>query len=315
MTIRQLRYFLRIIELKSFSKAAAYLHVAQPALGLQIRKLEDELGVKLLNRHSRGITPTEAGLLLREHANIILRQIERAKLSLTDLSGPPRGKIAVGVTPTLNLILAAQLVERCIRDYPSVSLSIVGGMSEDLMKWIESDRLDLAFSYNPSAVQGLVCEPLLIEDLCLISPASANVGGNDSPASLDEVANLPLILPSRSSGMRSLVEEAANERGIKINILLEIDSVTATKELVTKGVGHGILPLGAVKREVDDGRIIARRFTDPPLSREMYLVYSAKRPASNATAAIREIMHAVVEENIKSGAWAWRWATPSGHGT
>ncbi len=311
MTIRQLRYFLRIIELKSFSKAAAYLHVAQPALGLQIRKLEDELGVKLLNRHSRGITPTEAGLLLREHANIILRQIERAKLSLTDLSGPPRGKIAVGVTPTLNLILAAQLVERCIRDYPSVSLSIVGGMSEDLMKWIESDRLDLAFSYNPSAVQGLVCEPLLIEDLCLISPASAaNMGGNDSPASLEEAANLPLILPSRSSGMRSVVEEAANERGLKINTLLEIDSVTATKELVTKGVGHGILPLGAVKREVDDGRIIARRFSDPALSREMYLVYSAKRPASNATAAIRELMHTVVEENIKNGAWAWRRVAP-----
>jgi LysR family transcriptional regulator, nitrogen assimilation regulatory protein len=307
MTIRQLRYFLRIIELKSFSKAAAYLHVAQPALGLQIRKLEEELGVKLLNRHSRGITPTEAGLLLREHANIILRQIERAKLSLTDLSGPPRGKIAVGVTPTLNLILAAQLVERCIRDYPSVSLSIVGGMSEDLMKWIESDRLDLAFSYNPSAVQGLMCEPLLIEDLCLISPGSTpGARSNEESASLDEVADLPLILPSMSSGLRSLVEEAANERGIKINTLLEIDSVTATKELVTKGVGHGILPLGAVKREVDDGRIIARRFTDPTLSREMYLVYSAKRPSSNATAAIREIMHAVVDENIKSGAWAWR---------
>lgn len=304
MTIRQLRYFLRIIELKSFSKAAAYLHVAQPALGLQIRKLEEELGVKLLNRHSRGITPTEAGLLLREHANIILRQIERAKLSLTDLSGPPRGKIAVGVTPTVNLILAAQLVERCIKDYPSVSLSIVGGMSEDLMKWVESDRLDLAFSYNPSAVQGLVCEPLLIEDLCLISAASA--AGNKTTATLEEAADLPLILPSMASGLRSLVEEAANGRGLKINTLLEIDSVTATKELVTKGIGHGILPLGAVKREVEDGRIVARRFTDPSLSRQMYLVYSAKRPASNATAAIREIMHAVVTENIKSGTWAWR---------
>ena len=309
MTIRQLRYFLRIIELKSFSKAAAFLHVAQPALGLQIRKLEEELDVKLLNRHSRGITPTEAGLLLREHANIILRQIERAKLSLTDLSGPPRGKIAVGVTPTLNLILATQLVERCIRDYPSVSLSIVGGMSEDLMKWVESDRLDLAFSYNPSAVQGLVCEPLLIEDLCLISrgDGSPQTHGNDTlTASLEEAAALPLILPSMASGMRMLVEEAANDRGLKINILLEIDSVTATKELVIKGTGHGILPFGAVKREVGDGRIIARRFTDPTLSREMYLVYSAKRPASNATTAIREMMRDVVSENIKSGDWAWR---------
>lgn len=305
MTIRQLLYFLRIIDLKSFSKAASFLHVAQPALGLQIRKLEEELGVILLNRHSRGVTPTEAGLLLREHANIILRQIERAKLSLTDLSGPPRGKIAVGVTPTLNLILSAQLVERCIRDYPHISLSIVGGMSEDLMKWVESDRLDLAFSYNPSAVQGLICQPLLIEDLCLISPGPL---AKDKPetARLEEIAGLPLILPSMASGMRSLIEEVAHEHGIEINPLLEIDSVTATKELVTNGVGHAILPLGAVKREVDDGRIVARRFTNPTLSREMYLVYSAKRPASNATAAIREIMQQVVHENIANGAWAWR---------
>ncbi|HTI88742.1 MAG TPA: LysR family transcriptional regulator, partial [Alphaproteobacteria bacterium] len=78
MTLRQLHYFLRILELKSFSKAAANLHIAQPALGLQIRKLEDELGVPLLNRHSRGVTPTEAGLILREHAQTVLRQVERA---------------------------------------------------------------------------------------------------------------------------------------------------------------------------------------------------------------------------------------------
>ena len=109
-----------------------------------------------------------------------------------------------------------------------------------------------------------------------------------------------------ASGMRALVEEAANDRGLKIDILLEIDSVTATKELVIKGIGHGILPFGAVKRDVGDGRITARRFTDPTLSRKMYLVYSAKRPASNATAAIREMMRDVVSENIVSGDWAWR---------
>src|SRR3546814_9402218 len=91
-------------------------------------------------------------------------------------------------------------------------------------------------------------------DLCLSSPGSL---GKDKPetANLEEIAGLPLILPSTSSGLRSLVEEAANDHGIKINPLLEIDSVTATKELVTKGVGHAILPLGAVKREVDDGQI------------------------------------------------------------
>ena len=305
MTIKQLQYFLRIAELKSFSKAAAYLRVAQPALGLQVRKLEEELGVKLLNRHSRGVIPTEAGLLLRDHAVVILRQLERAKLSVTDLSGPPRGKIAVGVTPTLNLILATQLVERCRRDCPEVSLSIVDAMSEDLMEWVESDRLDVAFSYNPSAVQGLVCEPLLTEDLCLIGPGTDGAGKPET-ARINELARLPLILTSAASGLRTLVESAARARNIDLNLVLEIDSVIATKEMVAKNIGYAILPPGAVRREVEDGRLTARRFARPALSRNMYLVYSASHPASNATTAVREVMRQVVRENLASGDWSWR---------
>lgn len=304
MTIKQLQYFLRIAELRSFSKAAAYLHVAQPALGLQVRKLEDELGVKLLNRHSRGAIPTEAGLLLRDHAQIILRQIDRAKLSVADLAGPPRGKVAVGLTPTLNLILATQLVERCRRDYPNVALAIVDAMSEDLMEWVENDRIDLAFSYNPAAVQGLVCEPLLTEDLCLIGPGNSAFANRDT-VTLTDIADLPMILPSVSSGLRSVVEEATHEKGFELNVVLEIDSVTAMKEMVAKGIGYAILPLGSVKREVEDGRIIARRFDRPTLSRDMYLVYSAKRPASKATNAIAELMRSVVRENLESGDWSW----------
>ena len=305
MTIKQLQYFLRIAELKSFSKASAHLHVAQPALGLQVRKLEEELGVKLLNRHSRGVTPTEAGLLLRDHALVIVRQVERAKQSVTDLAGPPRGKIAVGLTPTLNLILATQLVERCRSECPEISLSIVDAMSEDLMEWVENDRLDLAFSYNPSAVKGLVCEPLLTEDLCLIGPGGEN-GGQPETARIAELARLPLILTSAASGLRALAEEAARANKIDLNLVLEIDSVTATKEMVAKGIGYAILPLGAVHREVGDGRLTARRFARPTLSRNMYLAYSASHPGSNATTAIREVMRQVVQENLASGDWSWR---------
>jgi len=291
--------------LRSFSKAAAYLHVAQPALGLQIRKLEEELGVKLLNRHSRGVIPTEAGLLLRDHAQIILRQIDRAKLSVEDLAGPPRGRIAVGLTPTLNLILATQLVERCRRDFPSVSLAIVDGMSEDLMEWVENDRLDLALSYNPSAVQGLVCEPLLVEDLCLIGPGDAPTRPGDT-VGFDDIAELPMILTSVTSGLRSIVEEAAHAHGFDLDVVLEIDSVTAMKEMAIKGVGYAILPMGSVMREVEDGRLSARPFINPVLSRKLYLAYSAKRPPSQATTAIRELLRGVVQENLRDGAWAWR---------
>jgi len=315
MTIRQLRYFLRIVELKSFSKAAAYLHVAQPALGLQIRKLEEELGVKLLNRHSRGVSATEAGLILRDHALIVLRQIERAKLHLIDFAGPPRGKIAVGVTPTVNLVLASALVQKCRAELPNVSLSIVEGMSENLMEWVENDRLDMAFSYNPAAVRGLVCEPMLTEDLCLVGPPnsalakpSAKRGKNSGLDSIAfaQIAELPMILPSPPHGLRSIVDKVANQQELELKITLEIDSVPATKELIEKDLGYTILGMGAVKREVEDGRLTARTITAPNLSRNMFLAYSSKRPSSKASNAVRQIIRTVVQEGIASGQWSWR---------
>ena len=305
MTIRQLTYFLRIVDLKSFSKAAAYLHVAQPALGLQIRKLEDELGVKLLDRHSRGVTPTEAGLVLREHAAIILRQIERAKGQLIDITGPPRGKIALGVTPTVNLVLAAELVIKCRAELPEVSLSIVEGMSETLMEWVESDRLDLAFSYNPTAVRGLVCEPLVTEDLCLVAPGDDDRDLAD-PAPFSELAKLPLILPSMAHGLRILIDETANKQNRELDVILEIDSVPATKELVEQAVGYTVLAFGAVRREVGEGRLRAHPITRPCLSRDLYLAYAANHPTSRASVAVGQIIRSLVKEGEMRGAWSSR---------
>ena len=100
MDVRQLRYFVEVVQAKSFTKAAERVRVAQPALGFQVRKLEEELGSKLLVRHSRGVRTTEAGDALLKHAHAILRQIELAKQEVIDLAGPPRGPLALGVTPT-----------------------------------------------------------------------------------------------------------------------------------------------------------------------------------------------------------------------
>lgn len=305
MTLRQLHYFLRILELKSFSKAAANLHIAQPALGLQIRKLEEELGVPLLNRHSRGVTPTEAGLILRDHAQTVLRQVERAKLALVDFAGPPRGKVAVGVTPTVNMMLAASLVSRCREEFPKVGLSLVEGMSETLMEWVENDRLDMAFSYNADAARGLVCEPLLAEDLLLIG-AAKDERRLKKALPFIEVAKLPLILPTTRHGLRQIIDEAADKRGIDLNIVMEIDSVHASKELVERGLGYTVLPMGAVFHEIEEGRLMARAINTPQLARKMYLAYSAKRPSSKGALAVRQVMRDVVGAGLAAGHWAWR---------
>ncbi|MCH8138535.1 MAG: LysR family transcriptional regulator [Proteobacteria bacterium] len=304
-TLAAMRLFTRVMETESFSEAARQLGLAPSSVSRRIGGLEDELGVRLLDRHSRGVTPTEAGLVLREHAAIILRQIERAKGQLIDITGPPRGKIALGVTPTVNLVLAADLVMKCRAELPEVSLSIVEGMSETLMEWVESDRLDLAFSYNPTAVRGLVCEPLVTEDLCLVAPGDDDRDLAD-PVPFAELAKLPLILPSMAHGLRILIDETANKQNRELDVILEIDSVPATKELVEQAVGYTVLAFGAVRREVGEGRLRAHPITRPRLARDLYLAYAANHPTSRASVAVGQIIRSLVKEGEMRGAWSSR---------
>ena len=130
MDVKQLRYFLGVFDAKSITKAADLLFVAQPALGLQIRKLEEELGVELFSRHSRGVTPTEAGIRLANRARVLLSQFERVKQDILDFAEEPHGRVAIGMTPTTTLVLAAAVADRCREAYPEITLNILEGLSE-----------------------------------------------------------------------------------------------------------------------------------------------------------------------------------------
>ena len=254
MDIRQLRYFLEVVDAGSFTKAADRVRVAQPALGIQIRKLEEELGVALLVRHSRGVEPTEAGRLLLEHANAILRRIELARQEIIDLSGQPRGSIALGITPTASALLATPLISACREVYPSISLNIVEGMSEEVMRQLGENAIDIGFTYNPTAVHGISAEPLLIEDLYYVS-AAAGRGRDTIP--FREARGAPLILPGRGFGLRERIEAAAGERELSVDVAFEINSVSTIRELVESGIGSTILPYAAVARAVASGRLTA----------------------------------------------------------
>ena len=136
MDLRQLSYYVRIVELGSLTKAATVLRIAQPALGAQIRKLELEFGAQLLTRHSRGVEPTEVGRVLFEHAKVLLAEAENTKNVIHDLKGPPRGHVSLGLPPIVHS-LPISIIKRCTSEYPEVSLTIVEEFSSFL---VEMDR-------------------------------------------------------------------------------------------------------------------------------------------------------------------------------
>lgn len=305
MDVRQLKYFLRIVDLKSFSEASKHLRIAQPALGLQVRKLEEELGVALLERHARGVTPTAAGLLLYEHADIILRQVERARSEVVDIGVEPRGKIAIGLTGTVSLVLGAALVESYHNACPNVSLRVVDGLSELLVEWVEADRLDIAFTNNTSVTGGLVLEPLVVEDLFLVGPPTSEELAGPT-VDFDFLTRVPLILPSPQHALRTLTDDAALARDKLLDVAFEIDSVQTMKELVERSIGFTVLPFGAVQSEVAEGRLRASRVVNPELPRTLFLVYSRRRPASKAFVTLHQLIRRLVAERISDKTWCWR---------
>ncbi len=304
MDIRQLRYFAEIVEARSFTRAANRLRVAQPALGAQVKKLEEELGTLLLVRHSRGVEPTEAGELLLKHAVAIIRQVERARHEVTDLSGPPRGEIALGITPTATALLATPVISACRATHPEIALKLVEGMSEEIMQRLDENSVDIGFTYNPAAARGIVAEPLLVEDLYLVRPGRAPE--REAVVSLSEASRERLILPEARFGLRETVETAARERGLSLDICLEINSVATMRELVEGGIGATILPFAAVQSLAEAGRLSAMRIARPRVSRTLYFARASDYLETNVSRAVRRIIDRVIANIIATSGGRWR---------
>ncbi len=307
MDIKQLRYFMGVLEAKSITKAAEQLYVAQPALGLQIRKLEEELGVDLFVRHSRGVAPTEAGMLLAQHAQVLLRQFARARQDLLDFARSPHGRVTVGLTPTVTSVLVAEFAGRCREHYPDVVLNISGGLSDRLIQWVDEDQIDLSLSYNRAAGTGLSAEPLADEVLYFVQGSDDGKGLiDDRTVPFKEALKHPLVLPSRPHILRVLVDEEVQKAEQEAHIVFEVDSAGAMKELALHGVACTIMPIGAVRHEVSQGRLQARRIVEPDLSRTLYIIQSRRRPASKAISAVSRLLRDTVHDFAQRNDVGWR---------
>jgi LysR family nitrogen assimilation transcriptional regulator len=302
MDIKGLRFFLGVLRYKSITKASEHLYIAQPALGLQIRKLETELGVQLFQRHSRGVTPTEAGLLLAEHAEVILRQVERARQDLQDYSKAPRGRVTIGLSPTTSQLLATTLADRVRQEYPEIVLSVCEGLSEQLMEWVDKEKVDLALTYNPNASGDIEVERLAMEELHFIRPPS---DAREGPVGLAEVLKSPLVLPSRPHLLRLQVEDAARSVGAEATVAYEVDSVQMIRDFVKRGFGNTILPLGAVTAALRAGTLRADPLIGPEIERTLYLAYGHDRPPSKAFLTVADLLREITAELIAGGRAGW----------
>lgn len=282
MDLKQLEYFVRVAELGSFTRASIALDIAQPALSRQVRLLEVELRQNLLVRNGRGATPTEAGKLLLEHARGILHQVDRAREELGRVRGALAGRVAIGLPPSLARVLTVPLTRAFRQQMPEAQLSISEGLSVAMQESLVNGRLDIAVLYNAQPLSGIDISPLLDEDLWLVQarPAGLQEDPPPPPMALREVAQLPLVIPSRPNAIRMHVESELANIGCRPLIALEIDGVSAILDLVADGMGCAILSRNAVASSIKPSAFSVRAISEPPLRTRLALATSSLRPAT-----------------------------------
>ena len=305
MDLKQLEYFVSVAELGSFTRAAIEVGIAQPALSRQVRLLEVELRQNLLIRNGRGAVPTEAGKLLLEHGRGILHQVALAREELSAARGALTGRVSIGLPPSLSRLITVPLTHAFRAALPHAQLSLTEGFSVLMYDGLRVGSLDMAVLYNPESSPGLEMTRLHEGELVLISPrASIRPGhaGKKAGISLVDVADLPLILPSRRNAFRILIESELRGIGRKPQISLEVDGLNAILNLVEEGLGHGVLPAYTLSSFDNAEPFVVRRIHTPRLMSKLDLVWSSRRPTTETQKKAREVVRKAVLSAIDSQA-------------
>lgn len=301
MDNRQLRYFVTIVDAGSLSRASKRLHVAQPALSQQLAKLEDQVGKPLLIRSSKGVEPTENGLALYHHARLILRQLEQALSIARSESAAMQGMVTIGLPATTVATIGLEIVRRVRRKYPGVLLNVVEAMSGHIQHMVRQNELDLAVLFTGDASDELTVEPILVEELFLISSGdSPFVPEGREHVTVREAAAMPLILPTSVHGLRKRIEQAFESRALKANVVAEIDSLSLLMDCVGENIGVTIKPAGAILQEKSRGRSWRRfSFSDAQLRRSNYLYSLPPERLSPAAALVVGELKATVRDLVE----------------
>jgi LysR family transcriptional regulator, nitrogen assimilation regulatory protein len=280
MDLKKLDYFVQVADLRSFTKAAAVLSIAQSALSHQVRQLEIELDQTLLYRNGRGVMPTDAGRRLLAHARGILIQVRRARDELSETKDTMVGHVTLGMPSSIARLLTVPLVKSFRNAFPKGRLGIVEALSIPVVEWLVEGRLDMGLVYNPASLPSIESRSLHEQELYLIS--SRPRGANQQPKTvpLRDLPRYPLIIPSRRNANRILIESQLALVGLKPQIEFEIDGIASILDLVYEGYGHAVLPIYSLRCHAFGRSFIARPIVRPKLSIRPALVTCAHRPVT-----------------------------------
>lgn len=267
---RQLRYFLRIAQLKSLSRAADDLDQTQSGLSRQLSSLEAYVGKPLFNRTGRGVELTEAGLELKSRTEAAFQAIDTALETVRVQAGVTQGTVRLAVVHTLSYYFMSDVVARFVSQHESVNLALLGRSSPEVVELVEGGKADAGFVYDVAVDSaGLVSMPLFDDDMCLVVQQRSAIGDK-----IDLTESLPKLVSFPS---HYVLRRMVHSGGLKPQIAAEAETVDAMLKLVSSGVGACILPVRIPERLLADYQLRKVAITRPALRRRVVAIVKAGR--------------------------------------
>ncbi|EJJ2580176.1 tricarballylate utilization LysR family transcriptional regulator TcuR [Salmonella enterica] len=300
MELRQLRYFVRIIETGSMGSAAQDLDIGVSALSQQMSRLENELAIRLLQRTSRGVTPTNAGLAFYSQAQLALRHADDAILAAREAR--LSGHVSVGMAPSTASILGIPFIHAMQENYADVRLHVVESLSGNLERMINTRQIDLAIVFQKDKILRWSARPILEEQLFLIGSHALLAALSDNPITPEQLAGIPLIMPSQGHGLRGRLDAVCQEHALNVEIVAEIDGLALLMRAVRDGLGATLQP-GAAISHLDNDALRVIGVHNPVLSRPNFLVSLSDDELTPAGLAARVVLTKVMRQLVDAGEW------------
>ncbi len=283
MDLKQIHYFVVLYEEQSVTRAALRLNIVQPALSMQIAKLERDVGRQLFRRSARGMTPTPAGDEMHATFAPIVSAFTTERAKVVRSGGQLSGHVQVGVVASLGHSILPNTLMRFMAEHPRVTLSFTEGLTDTISESVGNGQLDLAFINRPTRSTGLTIEPVIQEEVVLVSSQNSPADIADRVC-LTDVKDRLFIMPTKAHGLRQLITRTLTQANLSIIPVLEIDSFTSIATMVSEGRYLTFFPEDTVRnlkwRASIDLRI--HHLIEPAMHREIVCATNPRRPLSPA---------------------------------
>ncbi len=298
MNFRELQYLVTLADLRHFGRAAEACFVSQPTLSTQIRKLEDELGVQLVERAPRQIMLTDAGAEIVERARTVLRDVEQIKEVARRTRDPEAGSIRLGVFPTLGPYLLPHIVPEINHQYPKLELLLLEDKTEQLLDWLRDGQIDAALLALPVDDDRLVVEPLFDEPFVVAVPQQHELAKRRT-VSMDDLRDHTLLLLEDGHCLRDQALDVCQMASANERQGFRATSLETLRQMVATGVGATLLPTLATKVPESGNKIVIRKFKGAPPGRTIGLVWRRSSAVSGFLMDIAEIVKRLPKRLLK----------------